>query len=105
MLADATPFTRVGNAESAIVMVKRIVDAKARFLSLAKPRADSGTSTGRLMFARLGVADRTRLRRLEQRPIESAVSELTVIRLATVSAITGSRLHCRRRLDRVGVLV
>jgi hypothetical protein len=54
------PFAHVGNAEGAIVMVKRIVDAKARFRSLAKPRIDTGTSTGRLMFARLGVADRTR---------------------------------------------
>jgi hypothetical protein len=98
------PFARVGNAEGATVMVKHIVDAKARFGSLAKPRADTGTSTGRWMLAVLGVADRTRLRRLQQRPIESAVSELAVIRLATVSAITGSRLHCRRRLVRAGVL-
>ena len=99
------PFERVGKMEGAIVMVKRIVDTKGRFRSSANPRANTGTSTRRLMFTRLGVADRTRLRCLQQRPIESAVSELAVIRLATVSAITGSRLHCRRRLDRVGVLV
>ena len=70
------PSAHAGNAEGVIVMVKRIVDAKARFRSLAKPRADTGT--GRLM---------------------------TVIRLAMASAIIGSLLHCRRRLDRVGVLV
>jgi DNA invertase Pin-like site-specific DNA recombinase len=32
-------------------IVKRIVDAKAQFRSLAEPRADTGTSTGRLMLA------------------------------------------------------
>jgi DNA invertase Pin-like site-specific DNA recombinase len=31
-------------------IVKRIVDAKAQFRSLAKPWADTGTSTGRLML-------------------------------------------------------
>jgi DNA invertase Pin-like site-specific DNA recombinase len=35
-------------------IVKRIVDAKAQFRSLAEPWADSGTSTGRLMLAVLG---------------------------------------------------
>jgi DNA invertase Pin-like site-specific DNA recombinase len=35
-------------------IVKRIVDAKARFRSLAEPWADTGTSTGRLMLALLG---------------------------------------------------
>lgn len=35
-------------------IVKRIVDAKARFRSLAEPWADTGTSTGRLMIAVLG---------------------------------------------------
>src|SRR5271167_367986 len=35
-------------------IVKQIVDAKAQFRSLAEPRADSGTSTGRLMIAVLG---------------------------------------------------
>jgi DNA invertase Pin-like site-specific DNA recombinase len=35
-------------------IVKRIVDAKAQFRSLAEPRADTGTSTGRLMIAVLG---------------------------------------------------
>ena len=33
-------------------IVKRIVDAKAQFRSLAEPWADTGTSTGRLMLAR-----------------------------------------------------
>ena len=35
-------------------IVKRIVDAKAQFRSLADPWADTGTSTGRLMLAVLG---------------------------------------------------
>jgi DNA invertase Pin-like site-specific DNA recombinase len=35
-------------------IVKRIVDAKAQFRSLAEPWGDTGTSTGRLMIAVLG---------------------------------------------------
>jgi DNA invertase Pin-like site-specific DNA recombinase len=35
-------------------IVKQIVDAKARFQSLAEPWADTATSTGRLMIAILG---------------------------------------------------
>jgi DNA invertase Pin-like site-specific DNA recombinase len=35
-------------------IVKRIVDAKAQFRSLAEPWAETGTSTGRLMLAVLG---------------------------------------------------
>jgi len=35
-------------------IVKRIMDAKAQFRSLAEPWADTGTSTGRLMIAVLG---------------------------------------------------
>jgi DNA invertase Pin-like site-specific DNA recombinase len=35
-------------------IVKRIVDAKSQFRSLAEPWADTGTSTGRLMIAVLG---------------------------------------------------
>ena len=35
-------------------IVKKIVDAKAHFRSLAEPWADTGTSTGRLMIAVLG---------------------------------------------------
>src|SRR5271170_789083 len=35
-------------------IVKRIVDAKAEFRSIAEPWADTGTSTGRLMLAVLG---------------------------------------------------
>src|ERR1700752_1322088 len=35
-------------------IVKRIVDAKAQFRSLAEPWVDTGTSTGRLMLAVLG---------------------------------------------------
>ena|SRR5215469_15959595 len=35
-------------------IIKRIVDAKAQFRSLAEPWTDTGTSTGRLMLAVLG---------------------------------------------------
>src|SRR4051795_7670141 len=35
-------------------IIKRIVDAKAQFWSLAEPWADTATSTGRLMIAVLG---------------------------------------------------
>src|SRR5271169_4392404 len=35
-------------------IVKRIVDGKVQFRSLAEPWADTGTSTGRLMIAVLG---------------------------------------------------
>src|SRR6201994_3175167 len=35
-------------------IVKRVVDAKAQFRSLAEPWADTGTSTGRLMITVLG---------------------------------------------------
>jgi DNA invertase Pin-like site-specific DNA recombinase len=39
-------------------IVKRIVEAKAQFRSLAEPWADTGTSTGRLVIAVLdGLAD------------------------------------------------
>jgi DNA invertase Pin-like site-specific DNA recombinase len=38
-------------------IVKQIVDAKAPFPSLAGPWADTGTATGRLMIAVLGLAD------------------------------------------------
>jgi DNA invertase Pin-like site-specific DNA recombinase len=38
-------------------IVKRIVDAKAQFGSLAEPWADTGTSTGRLMAVPGGLAD------------------------------------------------
>ena len=46
----------VGSSEQSFVIeiVKRIVDAKAQFRSLAEPWADTGTSTGRLMLAVLG---------------------------------------------------
>jgi DNA invertase Pin-like site-specific DNA recombinase len=35
-------------------IVRRVVDAKAQFRSLAESRADTGTNTGRLMLAVLG---------------------------------------------------
>jgi len=59
-------------------IVKRIVDAKAEFRSLAEPWADTGTSTGRLLLAVLrGLADverdliRTRKAEAARRPKES----------------------------------
>jgi DNA invertase Pin-like site-specific DNA recombinase len=47
--------TRSGHQGKRVLgIVKRIVDAKAQFRSLAEPWADSGSSTGRLMLAVLG---------------------------------------------------
>src|SRR6201993_2696030 len=51
-------------------IVKRIVDVKAQFRSLAEPWADTGTSTGRLMLAVLGgLAD------VERDPIRTRTAE------------------------------
>src|SRR6266403_1634432 len=57
-------------------IVKRIVDAKAQFRSLAEPWADSTSSTGRLMLAVLGgLADVERdLIRTERQKAEAAPS-------------------------------
>src|SRR3989440_6384946 len=46
-------------------IIKRIVDAKAQFRSLAEPWTDTGTSTGRLML------DACRIRRLGRRGARS----------------------------------
>ena len=63
MLADLAPgdvvtVTRIDRLARStfdlFAIVKRIVDAKAQFRSLAEPWADTGTSTGRLMMAVLG---------------------------------------------------
>ncbi|MBV8506836.1 MAG: recombinase family protein, partial [Alphaproteobacteria bacterium] len=43
-----------GSTFDLFAIVKRIVDAKAQFRSLAGPWADTGTNTGRLMLAVLG---------------------------------------------------
>jgi len=55
---DVVTVTRIDRlARSAFDLfgiVKRIVDAKAQFRSLAEPQADTGTSTGRLLLAVLG---------------------------------------------------
>jgi DNA invertase Pin-like site-specific DNA recombinase len=55
---DVVTVTRIDRlARSAFDLfgiVKRIVDAKAQFRSLAEPWADTGTSTGRLMLAVVG---------------------------------------------------
>ena len=54
---DAVTVTRIdrlGSTFDLFAIVKKIVDAKAQFRSLAEPWADTGTSTGRLMIAVLG---------------------------------------------------
>src|SRR5271165_4784538 len=55
---DVVTVTRVDRMARStfdlFAIVKRIVDAKAQFRSLAEPWADTGTSTGRLMIAVLG---------------------------------------------------
>src|SRR6516162_4982428 len=56
--SDVVTVTRIDRLARSTLdlfgIVKRIVDAKARFRSLAEPWADTGTSTGRLMLAVLG---------------------------------------------------
>ena len=56
--ADVVTVTRIDRLARSTFdlfeIVKRIVDAKAQFRSLAQPWADTGTSTGRLMLAVLG---------------------------------------------------
>src|SRR6266481_3312208 len=55
---DVVTITRIDRLARStfdlFAIVKRIVDAKAQFRSLAEPWADTGTSTGRLMLAVLG---------------------------------------------------
>jgi DNA invertase Pin-like site-specific DNA recombinase len=55
---DVVTVTRIDRLARSIfdlfAIVKRIVDAKAQFRSLAEPWADTGASTGRLMLAVLG---------------------------------------------------
>src|SRR5215472_4427413 len=55
---DVVTVTRIGRLARStfdlFAIVKRIVDAKAQFRSLAEPWADSTSSTGRLMLAVLG---------------------------------------------------
>jgi DNA invertase Pin-like site-specific DNA recombinase len=50
---DVVTVTRIATFDL-FAIVKQIVDAKARFRSLAEPWADTGTSTGRFMIAVLG---------------------------------------------------
>jgi DNA invertase Pin-like site-specific DNA recombinase len=59
LLAAVTRIDRLARSTFDLFgIVKRIVDAKAEFRSLAEPWADTGTRTGRLMIAVLrGVAD------------------------------------------------
>jgi DNA invertase Pin-like site-specific DNA recombinase len=55
---DVVTVTRIDHLARStfdlFAIVKRIVDAKAQFRSLAEPLADPATSTGRLMIAVLG---------------------------------------------------
>jgi DNA invertase Pin-like site-specific DNA recombinase len=55
---DVMTVTRIDRLARSIfdlfAIVKRIVEAKAQFRSLAEPWADTGTSTGRLMLAVFG---------------------------------------------------
>jgi DNA invertase Pin-like site-specific DNA recombinase len=55
---DVVTVTRIDRLARSTIdlfgIVKRIVDAKAQFRSLAEPWADTGTRTGRLMLAVLG---------------------------------------------------
>jgi DNA invertase Pin-like site-specific DNA recombinase len=57
-LGDVVTVTRIDRLARStfdlFAIVKRIVDAKGQFRSLAEPWADTGTSTGRLMLAVLG---------------------------------------------------
>ena len=67
-------------------IVKRIVDAKAQFRSLAEPWADTGTSTGRLMLAVLGgladvERDLIRTRTAEGRSRAKAVESIWAVPL------------------------
>src|SRR5215472_10927588 len=56
--ADVVTVTRIDRLARSTLdlfgIIKRIVDAKAQFRSLAEPWADTGTRTGRLMLAVLG---------------------------------------------------
>jgi DNA invertase Pin-like site-specific DNA recombinase len=52
--SDLSPEPSSPFPPNLFAIVKRIVDAKAQFRSLAEPWADTGTSTGRLMLAILG---------------------------------------------------
>jgi DNA invertase Pin-like site-specific DNA recombinase len=52
---DMVTVTRIDRSTLDLFgIIKRIVDAKAQFRSLAEPWADTGTRTGRLMMAVLG---------------------------------------------------
>jgi DNA invertase Pin-like site-specific DNA recombinase len=63
-------------------IVKRIVDAKAQFRSLAEPWADTGTSTGRLMLAVLGALADVEGATLEELARSYNVSRATISRLS-----------------------
>ena len=56
--SDVVTVTRIDRLARSTLdlfgIVKRIVDPKAQFRSLAEPWADTGTSTGRFMLAVLG---------------------------------------------------
>ena len=58
------------NTLALFAIVKQIVDTNAQFRSLAEPRADNGTSAGRLMVAVLGG-----LTDVERDPIRARAAE------------------------------
>src|ERR1700720_2202327 len=79
-------------------IVKRIVDAKAQFRSLAEPWADTGTSTGRLMIAVLGgladvERDLIRTRTAEGRSRAKARGQ----QMGRPPALTSAQRHSRKR--------
>ena len=88
-------------------IVKRIVDAKAQFRSLAEPWADTGTSTGRLMLAVLGgladverdlIRTRTAEGRSPPRPVDSLWADPLLEAAQQKRPPDGARraLHCKR---------
>ena len=90
---DVVTVTRIDHLARStfdlFAIIKRIVDAKAEFRSLAEPWADTGTSTGRLMLAVLGgLADverdliRTRTAEGRSRAKAHNVSRATISRLS-----------------------
>src|ERR1700757_3238948 len=109
---DVVTVTRIDRLARSTIdlfgIVKRIVDAKAQFRSLAEPWADTGTRTGRLMLAVLGgLADverdliRTRTppgrRRAQKRGQHMArPPKLTPAQQAEAPATTGAGCHACR---------
>ena len=89
-------------------IVKRIVDAKAQFRSLAEPWANTGTSTGRLMLAVLGgLADDAECTVMRSDAVEihgerRAQPPCRVIRRAPLAMFKPCRRFLRERHPRRG---